>query len=221
VRILITIQASLLQRRPPALHTANLASALLQAWSARFARSKLALLARLLRREGSKRIHQRRTQCIIRLQTDIPQLLPDLVHFFRRVSLLDQARHERRKLWLLPALRIAQLDMHETQPLESMILLDRAVHVYAALLAGCAEDGCVLVEYGELVLVLGDLYVRVWSDSDDGEESALGSPALTASASMVVEDVALQFDLDGIGFAVALQSAAREVALTLGETIVD
>lgn len=127
----------------------------------------------------------------------------------------------RSELGLLPALVIGQLSVHERQTLEGMVLLDGPVQMRATVLAGVAEDGGILVHDSELVAVLGHFDLVVGDDGDDGEESACWLPALGAAASMLVQDVALQFDFDGVSLAEAFESAAREIGVALGKTVVD
>jgi len=183
--------------------------------------SKLSLDARLLGRKGRERVHQRRRQSIIRLQSHGLQLLPHLTHLGRIIALLDEGRDERSELRLLPAFLVGQLDVHEIKPLERVVLLDATVQMDAALLARVAEDGDVLVHDLQLVPVRGHFDVVDGDDCDDGEQSALGLPALRAATGVVVEDVARQGDFDGIARAVAMKLAAGEVVAALRQAIVD
>lgn len=73
----------------------------------------------------------------------------------------------------------------------------------ATFLAGSPKNGGIGVHDGEFVLVLRDRHVRVGCDSDDGEKCTVWFPALRASARVVVEDIALEFDFDGIRLAMA------------------
>lgn len=125
------------------------------------------------------------------------------------------------ELRLLPALVIGQFGVHERQALEGMVLLDGPVHVHTTVLAGVAEDGGILVDDGQLIAVLGDFDLVIWDNGDDGEEGTSWLPALGAAASMLVQDVALQLDFDGVTLAVAFEGASGEVGVSFGEAVVD
>lgn len=86
----------------------------------------------LLRRVRRKEVHQCRTQTVIGLQAQLLQLLPHVSHLLWIEALLDNTADERRELWLLPATFVCELDVHEVQTLERMILRDSAKHVHAA-----------------------------------------------------------------------------------------
>ena len=82
-------------------------------------------------------------------------------------------------------------------------------------------DGGTFVDDLEFILVLGDFELVDWHNAHDGEQGALGLPALRASAGMVMRDVAAQGDLYGIRGAVALKFAAAEVGVAFLEAVVD
>src|SRR4030095_4891706 len=87
---------------------------------------------------------------------------------------------------------------------------DASVHVYAAAVAGMALDRGAAIDHGELLAVGGHAYVVLRHDGDHGEHRARRLPALGAAAGVVVSDVALDGDGDGIRGAVAAERAALE-----------
>ena len=103
--------------------------------------------ARLLRRVRTNQVHQWWGQTIIRLQPEVPQPAPDLVHTIGVITLLDDRTHERSELRLLPSLTITQLRMHKVKTLESMVLLNAPVHVSATVLAGDASNSGIRVDW--------------------------------------------------------------------------
>ena len=81
--------------------------------------------------------------------------------------------------------------MDEVQAVEGVgLVLDAAVHVGAAALAGVALDGGRGVDDLQLVAVLGHRDVVARHNGDDREHRAFRLPALGAAAGMVVGDVA-------------------------------
>lgn len=100
--------------------------------------------------------------------------------------MLDQAAHKRGELGLLPALVVRQVDVHEAQALEGMVLLDGPVQVHPAVLAGVAQDRGVFVHDSQFVAVLGHLDLVVGDDADDREERAFGLITLGTAACMIV-----------------------------------
>ena len=101
--------------------------------------------------------------------------------------------------------------MDEVQPVERMALvLDAAVHMGAADLAGVTLDRRRASTIAQLVFVLQHRDVFARHHGDDGEGRAVGLPAFGAAAGVVVGDVALDGDLDGAVAAFADQRAARK-----------
>ena len=168
------------------------------------------------------KIHQRRRQHIIRIQPQLLKPSPNTVHLLGIKATLNNRRHERRKLRLLPTPLIRQLHVHKVQPLERVIvLLDAAEHVRAAGAAGVALNCGVCVDDVELVAVGGHLHGVFGDDSDDGEERARGFPAFGAAAGVVVGDVALEaYDHLVLG-AAAVEVSSRELGVAFGDAFVD
>src|SRR5579871_1501877 len=101
--------------------------------------------------------------------------------------------------------------MDEVEAVERMAgVLDAAVHMRAASLAGVALDHSGGVDDLQLVAVLQHRNVLPWHDGDDGEVCALRLPALGAAAGVVMGDVALDANLDGVVGAFADQGPSSE-----------
>ncbi|KAL2434046.1 hypothetical protein ABEF94_014498 [Exophiala dermatitidis] len=111
--------------------------------------------------------------------------------------------------------------MNEIQTLEGMVLLDPAVHMRTTFLARMSEDRGVLVHDLKLVLVCSDLEVRDRNDPYNGEQGTLRFVTLTATASVIVEDISSNVDLDAVAAAVAAKLAAGEVFAAFGDAVVD
>lgn len=137
-------------------------------------------LARLLGIVRSKGVHERRAEGVVRLQTDLVELLPDLGRLVGREALLDDGADKGGELGLLPALAVAQLDVHKVEALEGVLGLDAAEQVHAARGARVALDGGGRVDDLELGLVGRHLEVVRRHDGNDGEEGAGRLPALGA-----------------------------------------
>lgn len=135
--------------------------------------------------------------------------------------MLDDGGDKGSELRLLPALLVRELDVDEVQALEGVVLLDAAEHVNTAVAAGVSLDGSILVDDGELVTIGSDLDLVAGDDGNDGEESALRLPALGASAGVVVQDLAVEGDLDGVGRALAANLSAGEVVGALCEAVLE
>jgi hypothetical protein len=174
-----------------------------------------------LPRKRRNRVHQPRTQHIVRLQSLGRKLRPDAVYPLGPKPLLDDAAHKGRKLRLLPALVVAQLDVHKVQPPERMRRLDAAVQMHAAVPARVALDRGRGVDNVQFVRVGGDGERGGGEDADDGEQGAGGLPALGAAAGVVVGDVAGEGDLDFVAGAVAVEFSPGEVGRAFGDAVVD
>lgn len=166
-------------------------------------------------------VHQRRGQSIVGLKTKILELRANLVGLFSGEALLNDGRDKGSELGLLPALLVGELDVDKVKTLEGMLLLDAAKQVDATVTAGVSLNSSTLVDDGELVSVGGDLELVAGNDSDDGEESTLRLPALGAATGVVVGDLTLEGDLDGVGGALASELATREAGRALGDALVD
>src|SRR3989442_13008617 len=91
------------------------------------------------------------------------------------------------------------------------LVLDPAVHVHAALLAGMALDGRLGIDDRELVAVRLDAQVVASHDGDLREQRPFGFPALGAAAHVIVRGLPLDRYLDLVLRAVAKQRAARKI----------
>lgn len=166
-------------------------------------------------------VHQRGRQSIIGLEAKILELLSNLVGLIGREALLDDGRDKGGELRLLPALFIRELNVDKVETLEGVIVLNATKQVDTAVTAGVSLNSSALVNNSELVTVGSDLELVAGDDSDDGEESTLGLPALGASAGVVVSDLAAEGDLDRVGGALAAKLATREVGRTLGDAVLE
>src|SRR6185437_5840180 len=98
--------------------------------------------ARSLRDVGGDRVHQRRRQAIIGLKAKLLQSAADRAHPVRADARFDHRGDERGEFRGGPALLLEPFGMDEVEPIEWMALvLDAAIHVNAAFLAGVAMDG--------------------------------------------------------------------------------
>lgn len=166
-------------------------------------------------------VHQSGRQSIVRLEAKILELLSNLVGLVGREALLDDGRDKGGELRLLPALFIRELNVDKVEALEGVIVLNATKQVDTAVTAGVSLNSSALVNNSELVTVGSDLELVAGDDSDDGEESTLGLPALGTSAGVVVSDLAAEGDLDRVGGALAAKLATREVGRTLGDAVLE
>src|SRR5262245_40374893 len=162
---------------------------------------------------GRNRVHQWWRQAIIGLESEFLQTPAYAVHVFRLHAGLDDGRYERRESWCCPTTFLEQLGVDEIQAVEGMArVLDAAVHMRAAGLAGVALDHRGPVDDLEFVAVFEHGHVLPRHDGDDGEVRTLGLPAFGAAASVVVGDIALDPDLDRFVLAFADQGATGKAA---------
>lgn len=166
-------------------------------------------------------VHQSGRQSIVGLEAKILELLSNLVGLVGREALLDDGRDKGGELRLLPALFIRELNVDKVEALEGVIVLNATKQVDTAVTASVSLNSSALVNNSELVTVGSDLELVAGDDSDDGEESTLGLPALGASAGVVVSDLAAEGDLDRVGGALAAKLATREVGRTLGDAVLE
>ena len=87
--------------------------------------------------------------------------------------------------------------------------------------AGMSLNSGALVNDVELVLVGSHLELVLGDNTNDGEEGALGLPALGAAAGVVVGNIARKDNLNRVALAVASTLAAFEIVAALGEAVVD
>src|SRR5207248_5993817 len=106
--------------------------------------------------------------------------------------------------------------MDEIEAVEWMPgVLDPAVHMRTAGLAGIALDRRRRVDNLQLVAVLGYFHIVARDDGDDGEGRPRGLPAFGAAAGVVVGHIALDGDLDRPVRALADKGAAGVTARPL------
>src|ERR1700693_5313362 len=106
--------------------------------------------------------------------------------------------------------------MDEVETMERMpLVLDTAVHMGAASLAGVPLDRLRGIDDVKLVAVLqnGDVVARHHRDHREGR--AFRFPALGAAAGVIVGDIALDADLHRLVLAFADQRSAGKAARTL------
>jgi hypothetical protein len=112
--------------------------------------------------------------------------------------------------------------MEEVEAVQGMArVVDAAVHMHAAGLAGVALDGGVGIDDLELVAVGRDRKVVARRDRHDGEQRAFGLPALGAAACMVMGGLALDRHRDLVVRTLAVEGAAREVRGSGLDALVD
>src|SRR6266568_4226696 len=112
--------------------------------------------------------------------------------------------------------------MNEIEPIERMsLVLDAAVHMSAAGLAGVSLDSGRCINDVKLVAVFEHGHAIARDDGHDGESRSGRLPAFRATTGVVVGDVALDADLDRFVRAFADQGSARKVARSLFYAIVD
>src|ERR1700733_4461523 len=174
------------------------------------------------RHMGGDRIHQGRRKTVIRLKPEFLETRADAGHLVRLDAGLDHRGHERRKSRSRRAGLLEQFGMDEVQTVERMVLvLDAAVHMRAADLAGVPLDGLRGIDDVKLVAILQHGDVVAWNHRNHREDRAVGFPALGAAAGVVVGDIALDADLDRLVLAFADQGSAGKAARTLLYSIVN
>src|SRR5581483_6173427 len=166
-----------------------------------------------LRDVSGDRIHQGRRQAVIGLEPKVLQTRPDRAHLARVDAGLDDRGHERRESRRRRSGFLEQLRVNEVQSVERMsLVLDAAIHMRAARLAGVALDGLRGVDDMKLVAVFEHGHGVARHHGDDRERRAVRLPALGAAAGMVMRDVALDADLDRLVLAFADQRSAGKIA---------
>src|SRR5216683_2749041 len=113
--------------------------------------------------------------------------------------------------------------MDEVEPVERVrLVLDAAVHMRAADLAGMPLDRRRRVDDVQLVAVLEHGHAVAWHDGDHREGRPFGLPAFGAAAGVVVGDIALDADLDRLAvLAFADQGSAGKAARALLDAAVN
>src|SRR5436309_9698822 len=112
--------------------------------------------------------------------------------------------------------------MDEIEAVEWMPgVLDPAIHMRTAGLAGMALDRRRRVDNLQLVAVLDHFHIVARDHGDDGEDRPCGLPALGAAAGVVVGNIALDGDLDRPVRAFADQGSTGKIAGPLLYTAID
>src|ERR1700730_12575428 len=112
--------------------------------------------------------------------------------------------------------------MDEVEPVERMrLVLDAAVHMRAATLAGVPLNRRRGIDDVKLVAIFEHRHIVARNDGDDGKGRPVGLPAFGAAAGVIVGDVALDADLDRLVRAFADQGAAGKTARALLYTAVN
>src|SRR5512134_2141314 len=112
--------------------------------------------------------------------------------------------------------------MDEVEAVERMPgVLDPAVHMRTAGLAGVPLDRRRRVDNLQLVAILEHFHIVARDHGDDGEGCPCGLPALGAAAGVVVGHIALDGDLDRLVRALADEGAAGKTARPLLYAAVD
>ena len=103
---------------------------------------------------GCDCVHQCRREAVVWLEAELLQPCPDRIHVGGFRSGLDDRRDKRCELRRRPAVFVGSLGVDEIEPEKRVILiLDSAVHVYAATVASIALNGRARVHDFELVLI--------------------------------------------------------------------
>src|SRR6202171_4475530 len=172
---------------------------------------------------GVDRIHQGWRQAIIGLESEFLETRADPRHLVRFDAGLDHGRYERRKSRRGRALLLEQFGMDEVEAVERMrLVLDAAVHMGAARLAGVPLDGRRGIDDLKLVAVLKHADAVAGHHRDHREDRPFRFPAFGAAAGVVVGDIALDADLDRLAvLAFADQGSSGKAARTLLDPAVD
>src|SRR5712672_4021126 len=127
------------------------------------------------RHMGGDRIHQGWRQAIIGLESEFLETRTDPRHLVRFDAGLDHGRYERRKSRSCRALLLEQFGMDEVEAVERMrLVLDAAVHMGAADLAGVPLDRRRGVDDLKLVAVLKHAHAVAWHHRDHREGRPFG-----------------------------------------------
>src|SRR5690606_3767804 len=103
------------------------------------------------------------------------------------------------KAGAIPTRIPGKFGVDEIQTVKGMIpVLDAAIKMYAADVAGVTLNGSLFVYDCELFSMGSDRELVAWHDADDGEQCSSGLPALGAAAGMVVGDLGVDANFDGV-----------------------
>src|SRR5579859_751977 len=175
-----------------------------------------------LRHMGGDGVHQGWRQAVIGLQPKFFQPAANFVHLPRVDAGFDHRGNKGRKARGRGSGFLEQFGMDEVEAIEGMALvLDAAIHMRAADLAGIALDHRGRIDDLQLVAVLEHRHVLTGYHGDDREHRALWLPAFGATAGVIMRHVALDADLDRLVLAFADQGAAAEAARAFLHAAVD
>src|SRR4051794_19999323 len=178
--------------------------------------SSLLQYAFSLGRMGRDRVHQRRTQAIVRLELELFQTSAHLTHALRLEAGFNDGGYERGECGSGPATLLRQLGVHEIETVERVVLvLDAAIHVDAATRARMTLNSCGRVDDLELLFIGSDLDLVLANNRDLREHGAVRLPALRATTDVVMGDVTPEADGDLLGRALARKRAAGDAGARL------
>src|SRR5450631_2679176 len=177
---------------------------------------------RQLGRMRGKRVHQRRIQAVVWLQTQLSEPAAYRTHVRGIRARLDDRGDEGRKPRRRPAGLRRQFRVNEIETVKCMLaVLDAAEHVDPAHLACMTLNGGGRIDDAKLVAVLCDFHLVLRYDRDDREQRTLRLPALGTAAGVVVRDLRADRHLDGLIRAFAGQGSPREILRSLLDAVVD
>src|ERR1700738_3256150 len=108
--------------------------------------------------------------------------------------------------------------MDEVKPVERMrLVLDAAVHMRAATLAGVPLNRRRGIDDVKLVAIFEHRHIVARNDGDDGKGRPVGLPAFGAAAGVIVGDA----DLDRLVLAFADKSSTGKAARTFLDSVVN
>src|SRR5665213_191603 len=146
----------------------------------------------------------------------------DGIHLGRVDAGLDHRGYERRKSRSRRATFGEEFGVDEVQAVERMgLVLDAAIHMGAADLAGVPLDGLRGIDDVKLVAVFKNGHAIARDHGHHRESGSVGLPALGAAAGVIVGDIPLDADLDRLVLAFADKCTAGKGALALLYTIIN
>jgi hypothetical protein len=161
------------------------------------------------------RVHQRRRETVVRLGSELTQSAAHGVLIRRVGATLDDRGDERSEARRRPARFGRQFSVNEIEAVERMFgVLDPAVHMYAAALAGVTLNSGVGIDDHELARVFRHRQLVARHHRHYREERTRRLPALRAAASMIVGGLRIDRDFDRILRAFADECAAGKIFRT-------
>src|SRR4051794_22285639 len=117
------------------------------------------------------RVHQRRGQAVIRLESQLLEPRSDARHLRGIHARFDHGGHERRELRSRRTTLLEQFGMYEVEPIERVrLVLDPAVHVSSADAASMALDRRGWIDHLEFVTVFENSNVFARYHRDYGKD---------------------------------------------------